>query len=155
MKTCSTCKKEKLLGEYYKHKSYKDGHRSTCKSCCSLYEKDRYLKLKNDGNIYIKNKQETVRKSNLMNAYGLSIEKYDELLIQQNHCCAVCEKHTNELKRRLSVDHCHETGFIRGLLCDNCNQKLISNRTDPNIFMRAYYYMMQNTGLKIPEKEHS
>ena len=45
---------------------------------------------------------------------------------EQNECCAICGKHKSELnmkrKNNLCVDHCHETGRIRGLLCDKCNR---------------------------------
>lgn len=46
-------------------------------------------------------------------------EEYDALLNKQNGECAIC--HQPPGKRRLSVDHSHQTGQIRGLLCDRCN----------------------------------
>lgn len=53
--------------------------------------------------------------------YGISAEKYQEMLTNQKTKCAICERHQLQFRRRLSVDHCHETGKVRGLLCDNCN----------------------------------
>ena len=54
--------------------------------------------------------------------YGLTPEDYDAKLIEQNGVCAICGKPPN--KRRLHIDHCHETGRIRGLLCTGCNTRL-------------------------------
>lgn len=51
--------------------------------------------------------------------YGISEEKYQELLQKQDHRCALCKK-----RKRLCVDHDHETGEVRGLLCISCNALL-------------------------------
>jgi len=56
---------------------------------------------------------------NLKRYYGISYEDYDKLLLSQNNACAICKN--PEYRRRLSVDHCHATGKIRGLLCTKCN----------------------------------
>lgn len=52
------------------------------------------------------------------------MNEYDELFIKQKGCCAICETHQMDLKRSLAVDHCHETGKVRGLLCGECNKAL-------------------------------
>lgn len=58
--------------------------------------------------------------------YGISLEDYKSLFSAQGHRCALCRKHESEFKRgyKLAVDHCHETGKIRGLLCYHCNSTL-------------------------------
>ena len=56
----------------------------------------------------------------LQKKYGLSPEKFDELLAAQNNRCAVCCKAFNS-KRIPHVDHCHRTSMVRGILCINCN----------------------------------
>lgn len=48
--------------------------------------------------------------------YGISQAQYDELLAKQNFVCAVCG-----VKPPVDVDHCHDTGVVRGLLCRGCN----------------------------------
>ncbi len=53
--------------------------------------------------------------------YGLSASDYDALLAAQEGCCAICHRHAELLGRPLAVDHDHETGRVRGLLCDDCN----------------------------------
>lgn len=56
--------------------------------------------------------------------YGMSVDTYNKLFISQNGSCECCGKHQSAFKRRLHVDHDHETGEIRGLLCTRCNPGL-------------------------------
>lgn len=65
---------------------------------------------------------ELSRKHWLRKAYGLTPEQYDDMLRAQGGVCAICKKPPKG--NRLHVDHCHETGRIRGLLCVSCNSKL-------------------------------
>lgn len=53
--------------------------------------------------------------------YGITIEEYEQKLENQNHCCAICNKHESNFARKLAVDHCHTTNKIRDLLCPKCN----------------------------------
>ncbi len=59
----------------------------------------------------------------LRTRYGLSSEEYEALLRAQEGLCALC-KQCESRDRRLSVDHDHENGKVRGLLCDDCNKGL-------------------------------
>ena len=60
--------------------------------------------------------------------HGVTPEHYERLLVQQNHVCAICDQPETQLMkgtlRTLSIDHDHNTGEIRGLLCHNCNAGL-------------------------------
>lgn len=60
------------------------------------------------------------RRHRLKKHYGVTPERYDEMLSAQDGVCAICSKpcHTG---RRLAVDHDHATGVVRGLLCYRCN----------------------------------
>lgn len=70
--------------------------------------------------------------------YGITLEEYDELFDQQNGVCAICGLPERKRYRntdtivRLSVDHSHVTGEVRGLLCYSCNYKLgwVENNAD-------------------------
>ncbi len=53
--------------------------------------------------------------------YGLTVEDYDKLLESQNGGCAICGLKTEPNGKSLCVDHNHETGQIRGILCFRCN----------------------------------
>ena len=56
--------------------------------------------------------------------YGITLEDYNNLLREQNNCCAICDIHESENKKSLAVDHNHTTGKVRALLCANCNVSL-------------------------------
>jgi hypothetical protein len=57
---------------------------------------------------------------------GLTVEAFAELLQLQGGRCALCEhEHVEgDMRRSLVVDHCHETGTVRGLLCHSCNRAI-------------------------------
>lgn len=85
------------------------------------------------------------RRKNLKQ-YGLTLEDYDVLLAEQNGVCAICKKKCATGKR-LAVDHCHQTGAIRGLLCYRCNSHLGWLEADAGaineyliVSARGYYY---------------
>ena len=64
----------------------------------------------------------------LLRVYGITVSDYDKMLKHQNYKCKICKKderamQSNKIKR-LSVDHDHNTGKIRGLLCHSCNVRL-------------------------------
>jgi len=70
------------------------------------------------------NYRANTRRYNLSQKFGISLEQYDEMLRRQNHCCAICHRHQDEIKRKFAVDHDHATGRIRSLLCNFCNTSL-------------------------------
>ena len=72
---------------------------------------------------------ESVRRFNLRK-YGITLEQYDEMLISQGGTCAICGQEEKTVHSKtgnpnsLNVDHDHDTGRIRGLLCSPCNRAL-------------------------------
>lgn len=64
------------------------------------------------------------RRAHLKHKFGLTLEQYDELLVAQGNCCAVCGRDFASYGRTPHVDHCHDTGRVRGLLCAGCNIKI-------------------------------
>lgn len=89
-------------------------------------------------------------KKSKMNAWknagiiNMTHEYYDELLKSQDNKCAICKTHQQDLKRTLSVDHDHNTGKVRGLLCDNCNRALGYFKDDTSILEVAKNYLLWN-----------
>lgn len=53
--------------------------------------------------------------------YGITLEDYNRMSVAQNGVCKICGKIEKHQNKSLSVDHCHDTGIIRGLLCADCN----------------------------------
>ena len=75
--------------------------------------------------------------------YGTNVETYERLLEEQNGLCAICRK-PELAKSRLAVDHDHDTGEVRGLLCGRCNTAIGLLREDPEIIDRAKSYIMEH-----------
>ncbi len=69
--------------------------------------------------------------------YGLTEEEFKSLHEVQGGACAVCRR----ISKRLCIDHCHETGRIRGLLCYSCNSGLGQLGDDPELLERGVAYL--------------
>ena len=69
----------------------------------------------------------------LQRRYGINLTQYKKMHTAQKGQCAICKKHQRNLKKRLSVDHNHKTGRIRGLLCPYCNTKLLRFLRDDRV----------------------
>lgn len=87
-------------------------------------------------------KYDPVRKraAHLRDTYGLTPEEYDAQLQAQGGVCAICGN-VCETGRRLAVDHDHDTGAPRGLLCASCNQGLGKFRDNPALLRNAQEYV--------------
>lgn len=82
------------------------------------------------------------REWELRRVYGITGEQYERLLCQQDFRCAVCRRPAAESRNGcLHVDHSHETGAIRGLLCNKCNLGLGLLDDDPAILRAAMTYL--------------
>lgn len=102
----------------------------TCKKCNITSRNSEFNKLKNSNKrssiCYSCNKKsgrERYRKF-FYKSLGITIEDYQKLLTKQNGKCWICKIHYKNFGKALSLDHCHGTGKIRGLLCNNCNLAL-------------------------------
>jgi len=104
------------------------------------YAKENKDKLKN----YQSRSSEAWKKRNIARRYGITIEYYDSLLEKQNGLCAICLKKPE----KLHVDHSHETGIVRALLCHKCNTSLGLLQEDAEILNRAIEYLEKHKGLK-------
>lgn len=78
-----------------------------------LNEKERKL--------YREKYKNSIYNNHLKRNYGITFEDYNSMFNEQKGCCAICGTHQSELKQKLCVDHNHETGEIRKLLCKKCN----------------------------------
>ena len=111
MKICSQCRKEQSPSEFYNSGKYLQAH---CKSCGRERSKEYYHKNKHKASF-----KENEKRKQLHKSYGLSLEEYNKRLERQGGVCVICG--SKDSHRKLSVDHDHETGRIRGLLCSSCN----------------------------------
>lgn len=74
-------------------------------------------------------------RSHLQRTYGITVERYDEFLAYQDGRCAICRRRPRV--RRLAVDHDHSTGKIRGLLCSDCNHRVLGGAHESVEVLRA------------------
>lgn len=74
-----------------------------------------------------KTEAERRRALRLMRDFGITVEQYDKMLELQGGVCVFCKRPPKKL--RLAVEHCHDTGRVRGLACYQCNHFLISKNT--------------------------
>lgn len=138
MKRCTKCGVEKPLSEYGRQSANKDGLMYHCKECVRLYHKARY----NDPKY-----RDYQRDSSLRATYGISLEEYNLMLDEQGGVCAICGEEERRLhpktqeQQMLSVDHCHETNQIRGLLCADCNFMLGNAKDNISTLAKAIQYL--------------
>jgi Recombination endonuclease VII len=85
-------------------------------------------------------RQRASLKHRLRTKYGMSVDDYDAMLAKQGGCCAVCRTDDPGGTTIWCVDHDHETGEVRGLLCRACNIALgaVRDRIDTLRAMIAY-----------------
>lgn len=134
-KTCRRCRTRKPVEEFQPkvYLSGRRGWRHICTECKS--NEGREINSTLLGNR--KN-----RSSRLKHRYGITLDEYEELAAYQEHVCAICDKPCNT-GQPLSVDHCHETKAIRGLLCRKCNVALGSLNTI-ELLQRAIDYLKKS-----------
>lgn len=73
--------------------------------------------------------------------YGITAEEYAAIHAAQGGVCYICRRATGA-RRRLAVDHDHDSGYVRGLLCKTCNYKVLGHlRDDTEAFQRAIDYI--------------
>lgn len=131
MYTCTKCGETKPLQDFHKRSAVKRGHDSWCKTCKAEYRHQYFLK----------NKEWEVSRSRIKAwkgaGIGISLEEYTARLKDLNNQCQICG--TNA--QTLHVDHCHDTGRVRGLLCGSCNRALGLFKDSPEVLEKAKQYL--------------
>ena len=169
MKKCYACQLEKDLSNFYiRTDNGKKSYRGMCKDCelikSVLWKKNNKEKSNktaaqwrtdNSGKVKESHKKwrqnnpnrskELNKKSRLKNVFGISIEEENRMLLSQNNCCAICNvnifDYMNEFQKGFCVDHNHETGQIRGLLCSLCNSVIGFSKESIEILDNTKQYL--------------
>lgn len=125
MKSCNKCNEVKPLNEFYKNKNEKDGLQRACIECGKKRKKEYYATPRAKAIA-----RKGFIKNFLKRTYGITIKDYKQMLKNQNGKCAICKEeesitdYRSGKVRMLAVDHCHDSGQVRSLLCKRCNQVL-------------------------------
>jgi hypothetical protein len=143
-KTCSSCNELKPLKDFYKESRVKDGHMRRCKICHGLatakYRMENPEVYRKASSKYWNKSSKAKRHNAWLKRYGLTKEEYETMFNNQNGLCLICKKQCSS-GQNLSVDHCHKTGRIRGLLCKKCNSALGMLEDNIEYFQTAILYL--------------
>jgi hypothetical protein len=138
-KKCSSCGEILPTTDFYRDSTTKDGFQYACKNCRKKAyghrDTERYRDLTPD------ERKDMVLKRD----FGIGLNDYHQLLEDQGGGCAICG--TKEIKGKGSyhhIDHCHETGVIRGVLCHHCNTGLGAFSDNVHLFSKAIDYLIKH-----------
>lgn len=129
-KTCADCRECKPISEFYTHPTNSTGYNSYCKPCSTIRGRRHREK-------YPTRKKEL----DLWNKYGVTWMAYMQMLTVQASGCAICGGKPDGRWGVLHVDHCHDTGKVRGLLCNRCNMGIGYFRDQPDLLHSAACYL--------------
>jgi len=127
-KVCTKCGIDKPLEKFYVAKKGRLGRFAHCKVCHNQYRT-------NNPDHY----KQKDRSAHLRRAYGLDEHGFASILASQDGGCAICGK----LKAKMCVDHCHQTGAIRGILCGSCNTAIGNLGDNAEGVTRALFYLQK------------
>lgn len=146
LKRCKICGQELPRTEFYSHPKTRDRLYHDCKAC--YRERGRRWHHQNREGVLRRTRNNYLKRN-----YGITQAEVSALLEQQNGRCAICSSEVSFGRgphRRACVDHDHETGKVRGILCDRCNsaEGLIKGAGLPLALWsaRLVLYLHQSTG---------
>lgn len=154
-KSCSTCGDVLKLECFYSNPGQKTGYSSVCKKCHSKAGKEYrkrpevIKKNKKKSKEWYENNKEKIKDWELQNKYGITIEQYNIMIKSQDNKCIICEK-----EDKLFVDHNHDTGKVRGLLCHFCNAGLGCFRDNINNLKQAIKYIEERNHVNDRDKDN-
>lgn len=113
-----------------------------CKPCNALASREFRKKNPDKQKQYDKTRRESKKRFWITSRYGLTPEEFDAMKASQNNVCAICGTNRDLGRgRELHVDHNHETGKVRGLLCNFCNRGLGLFRDNIELLDKAKEYL--------------
>ncbi len=159
-KKCTKCGELKSLEDYHNSVNTKDGRYAMCKPCVNA--KNNEWRKANKGKVaeckrrYAMRNWEAIRKHqreymeahkveaaeyrrrwNLAKRYGITLEQYADMWDRQGGLCGVCRLN----RKKMVVDHDHDTGKVRGILCQRCNVSIGGLGDNVDGVMRAVRYL--------------
>ena len=136
---CSLCKKEKPFPDFCLSRSRKIGLSSVCRPCTKIKSEEWRKK-------YPERFTSVVRRRNRLKKYGLTDAAFKALLSSQGSKCAVCRDEISEGSFRCHVDHDHDTGAVRGILCNKCNAGIGMLQESADVVRAALEYLLRASG---------
>ncbi len=147
-KKCSICKEAfPRTEEYFYYARAKDGFKYALSGCRPCHKS---ASNKRGRELYHKNPEKTQNRI-MWRKYGTNLLDYALMLLATGNKCTICgqletAQHTRNKNKKsvLSIDHCHKTGRVRGVLCQNCNHGIGNFRDDPGLLQKAIDYLKKS-----------
>lgn len=143
-KKCSRCKEVKSLSDFARNKAQRLGRSNYCLTCSKAYSKEWTTPEKLAKKYEARRTPEKMASHKnywLSRKYGITLDQFNQKWADQGSCCHICKTTENSKGKSFAVDHCHKTGKVRGILCDNCNHILGKANDDQHILLRAAEYL--------------
>lgn len=163
-RTCVTCGVTQPLSSF-PVRSDTGKHKRRCRECDNEWHKANYQKIKEKKKAAAKTHyskpevkeqrkayraarklQDKVWKKNwdLQRHYGIDLAALDATLEAQHCHCPICARYFPKNSRAWHVDHDHDSGKVRGVICTNCNTMLGQSQDNPDTLRRAAEYLEKN-----------
>lgn len=130
-KSCTRCRLVKPRDAFAKGQAT-GGLHSWCRECSSAYAKERRATLPRNSEREARWRQQGI---------DVTWEHFEELLAAQSGRCAICNRDEIEVGRSHVLDHDHQTGKPRGVLCSTCNSAIGLLNDSPDLLRRALDYL--------------
>ena len=140
-KICTYCNIEKESIEFSNKKAGKLGIASYCKKCININSKKYYQENKEKILVQHKKWKDNHKDYQLKSLYNITAEQYNQMLEAQNCVCAICKNTESTKNYKLHVDHDHQSGKVRGLLCGKCNRMIGLANDNNEILEKASTYL--------------
>ena len=139
-KVCTMCNRRLPIEKFGRRAPNKDGYDSWCKECDRKYREMWHRK-------YYKEHKREIAGKHTMRTYGITIDDKEDILAGQDYQCAICGKRLPLLGHDTHIDHNHDTGEIRGILCNGCNNILGNAKDSVKILEKAIEYLNKDSYL--------
>jgi hypothetical protein len=147
MKKCTACGETKARDAFSLARKASSGLNSRCKPCSNARARQWRLDNPEKARARVRQwkrdnpeKTRAHRRKERLSKYSLSVEQYDFMFASQGRACAICGASASA-GQGFHIDHCHTTGAVRGILCQNCNIGIGNLQDDPEILRRALTYL--------------
>ncbi len=159
---CTKCGLRKDEDEFYKRSD--GGPRSYCKDCYRIHNREQYQRHRDKRMAYEltresgwdrnpENREKYAVSSDqahdkyLQRTYNITLDDFNDLLEAQGGTCAICDGRNADsaANRRMTVDHDHVTGKVRGLLCFTCNTSIGKLGDSYEALQKAADYLKDNS----------
>lgn len=159
MKKCKGCERELSFDQFYVKDRATGRLCARCKDCDKANRQAYYRankdRIKSNVRAYQKANPEVQaraverrrangkrRAADIKAKYGISRDQYEGMLERAGHVCEICGRDPREVsKKGYCIDHCHDSGAVRGILCHPCNAALGNFRDDVDVMRRAIEYL--------------